>query len=184
MPGSASVATLRPANARASVTNDPRRLRPDIDMRSNDGRRFADLFDAIVVEHPDAGLARVREIALLKFGLERGQSDGICSLEDVVRISNLISRRERDLRQRQRDAQPAAPEMSFAEKLAAHHAERGSMTGRAKLRTASNPLRGHSTSSRSNGRFRQALTPGEGVSDADFAKAVDRWLDHKTYATT
>lgn len=125
MHGSATVAALRPPCARSGTTNDPRRLRHDVDMRSHDGRRFGDLFDAIIVEHPDADPSRVRELALLRFGLEKAQSAGTASLEDTVRISNLITRRERELRQRHREAQPVVEEMSFAQKLALRHAARG-----------------------------------------------------------
>jgi hypothetical protein len=52
------------------------------------------------------------------------------------------------------------------------------MNRRAMLRTASNPRRGHSTSSTSDGRLQHAVTARAGISDAEFAKAVDRWLGH------
>ena len=44
----------RGVNARAGVTNEPRRLSPDVDMRSVDGRRFTDIFDALSLDHPGA----------------------------------------------------------------------------------------------------------------------------------
>jgi hypothetical protein len=83
---------------RSPITNDPRRLAPDVSLRSPGGRRFADIFDALSVEFPGASPERLREAALAKFTLEQAQASGGCSLEDFVRLQNVIERKERALR--------------------------------------------------------------------------------------
>jgi len=77
-------------------TRDPRRLAPDVDMRSFDGRRFADIFDALTLEFPDAGPERIRDIAVLRFAAEKALDVG--AFEDVVRLHNTIGRKESRLR--------------------------------------------------------------------------------------
>jgi hypothetical protein len=88
--------TARSANVRASSTNDPRRLRLDVDMRSVDGRRFADIFDGLTLEFVDADPARIRDIAVLRFAAEKALDVG--NFEDVVRLHNTIERKESRLR--------------------------------------------------------------------------------------
>jgi hypothetical protein len=90
------------------------------------GKRFADIFDALVVEFgPGADQLRVREIAVLKFELEKAQAAGTCSLEDVVRVHNLIARRERELRAglRRQAISNSAPSSSLRERMIAKHGE-------------------------------------------------------------
>ena len=109
----ASVATVRQPNARADVTNSPRRLSAGTDLRSLDGRRFADIFDGLALEFgPAADPARLREIAVLKFELEKAQASGACSLEDTVRVHNLIGRKEAQLRAARRAAASKPPPLS------------------------------------------------------------------------
>ena len=87
----------RHEKSRASSTNDPRRLRLDVDMRSVDGRRFADIFDGLVgSEFAEADPARIRDIAVLRFAAEKALAVG--NFEDVVRLHNTIERRESRLR--------------------------------------------------------------------------------------
>jgi hypothetical protein len=95
MEGSA-VLLPRHERARASSTNDPRRLRLDVDMRSVDGRRFADIFDALTLEFVDADPARIRDIAILRFAADKALAVG--AFEDVVRLHNTIERKESRLR--------------------------------------------------------------------------------------
>jgi hypothetical protein len=95
---------------RGRIANEPRRLAPDVDMRSPAGKRFAYLFDLVANDFPGANPIRVRDIAFLKFELEKAQAAGNCSLEDVVRVNNLISRRERDLRATLKRKAETAPE--------------------------------------------------------------------------
>jgi hypothetical protein len=101
---SAAVAA-RAVNSRASITNDPRRLRADVDKRSVDGRLFCDLYDSIAAEFPGAEGSKVRALALLRFDLEKARAAGTLTLEDAVRVDHLLERREKALRlalQRQR----------------------------------------------------------------------------------
>jgi hypothetical protein len=95
MEGSVAVG-VRPPASRASSTNDPRRLRLDVDMRSVDGRRFADIFDGLAQEFADLDPAHIRDIAILRFAAEKALSVG--NFEDVVRLHNTIERKESRLR--------------------------------------------------------------------------------------
>ncbi len=117
MQGGAATAT-RPVNKRAALTNDPRRLSVDVDMRGVDGRRFADIFDALAGEFPSADPARIREIAVLKFASEKALSAG--AWEDVVRLANTVERKERALRLSRRMISPP----SLHEHLSKRSAER------------------------------------------------------------
>ncbi len=95
------VATLRrpTPRARAGVTNDPRRLNADMDLRSLVGRRFSDIYDGLAVEFgPGADPGKLRELTVLKYELERAQMAQTLSLEDLVRVTHLIERREKALR--------------------------------------------------------------------------------------
>ena len=87
LPDEASISgKLRHPSQRAGLTNDPRRLRADIDMRSPDGRLFADIYDALAFEFADAGADRIRDIAVLRFSAEKAVAVG--AFEDVVRLHN------------------------------------------------------------------------------------------------
>jgi hypothetical protein len=98
MSGSAVRVVLAPRDerSRAVATNEPRRLRADVDMRSVDGRRFADIFDGLTQEFLDAEPTRVRDIAILRFAAEKALAVG--NFEDVVRLHNTIERKESRLR--------------------------------------------------------------------------------------
>jgi hypothetical protein len=91
---------------RGRVANEPRRLAADIDMRS-----------------PAISLApiRVREIAFLRFELEKAQAAGKCSLEDFVRVNNLILRKEKELRAAKRKADEAPERQSLKQQLDADY---------------------------------------------------------------
>jgi hypothetical protein len=115
-----TVITSRHTLSRSAVTNDPRRLSPKADMRTLAGRRFADIYDQLASELPGADPARLREIALLKFDHEKAQASGLCSLEDTVRVHNLVSRLTRDIRTAKHAS--AAPTMTLAAKMAQKHA--------------------------------------------------------------
>lgn len=100
----AMTADTRLKKRRSFLTNDPRRL-AGVSMRSSDGRRFRDIIEALIVEFgPRADTARLRELGSLKFSLERVQALAVGgdprAIEDLVRLSNLISRRESELRTR------------------------------------------------------------------------------------
>ncbi len=86
-----------PARPRRYVPQrDPRRLAPDIDMRSADGLRFSAIFDALTLEFADASPDRIRDIAVLRFAAEKALAVG--NFEDVVRLHNTIERKELRLR--------------------------------------------------------------------------------------
>jgi hypothetical protein len=114
-------------NARAGVTNEPRRLSPNVDMRSVDGRRFTDIYDALSLDHPGADSCKLREVTVLKFELEKAQAAGKCTLEDVVRVHNLINRYEKALRleTRRKAETAAASPLSFRDKLMARRSSGG-----------------------------------------------------------
>jgi hypothetical protein len=118
------VATLRrpTPRARAGVTNDPRRLNADMDLRSLAGRRFSDIYDGLAAEFPGAVPEKLRELTVLKYELEKAQTAGTLTLEDLVRMSHLIERREKALRANRpkRDAGP-----SLADIIAEHAAQSG-----------------------------------------------------------
>jgi len=85
-----------------------------MDLRSLAGRRFSDIYDGLAVEFSGADPERIREITVLKFELEKAQAAGSLSLEDLVRMSHLIERREKALRlaqQRQHAAAASAPSL-------------------------------------------------------------------------
>ncbi len=91
---------------RSILTNDPRRL-PGADMRSSAARRFKDIVEAMLVEFgAEADTSRVRELASLKLTLEATQAAVLggdqAQCDELVRLSNIIARRERDLRLRQK----------------------------------------------------------------------------------
>jgi hypothetical protein len=101
-----AVADSRPIKLRSRVTNDPSRLL-GVDMRTCAGRRFRDIVGALVSEFGAVNPVALRELAGLKFSLEATQAAVINgdsrAREDLVRISNLVARRERELRIAKRD---------------------------------------------------------------------------------
>ncbi len=116
-------AVLRPEKNRAATTNEPRRLSPDVDMRSEDGRRFADLYEVVALEFVGVDPLKVRDIALLKFAAERAVTAG--AWEDVVRLHNLIARKESSLKAAMRAVRTAQPE-GLRGRLAGRYNSRGS----------------------------------------------------------
>jgi hypothetical protein len=86
----------RPSKLRARQTNQPRRL-DHVDMRSADGRRYADLYDGLVLEFPGIDPARLREVAILKHAAEKALAVG--AFEDAVKLVNTADRKERSLRE-------------------------------------------------------------------------------------
>jgi hypothetical protein len=103
----ASAAVSRPAKLRSKLTNDPTLL-PGVDRRSSGGRRFLDIAELVAAEFPDASTIAIRELASLRFTLEREQGAIVAadnrSLEDLVRLTNAVERKERALRLAQQRA--------------------------------------------------------------------------------
>jgi hypothetical protein len=93
-------------------------------MRTGRGRRYRDIVDALIAEFGDANAIGLRELAGLKFTLELIQGELVTGVnpraaEDLVRVSNLIARRELAMRE---DAQRRAPEPTLADFIAAKEA--------------------------------------------------------------
>jgi hypothetical protein len=103
--------SVRSAKAHARVTNNLREL-AGVDGRSSDGKRFRDLLDMAVEEFGQHDPLKLRELAALRFSLEKVVEAVVAGdtlrAEDQVRLANLISRREKELRAkaRQREAEP------------------------------------------------------------------------------
>ena len=117
----AAVASV-PKKVRSALSNDVRRL-PGVSMKSARGRRYRDICEELLREFGhDADTARVRELASLKYGHEALQADFVggdtTKADDLVRLSNLISRREKELRARRKPSRRP----SLAEQLA-HEAQ-------------------------------------------------------------
>lgn len=122
VPEAASV-DRRSKKLRSGLTNDPYRL-DGVDMRSARGRRYRDIVDALIAEFGSTNPVGLRELAGLKFTLEQTQASVVAgderAREDLVRISNLVARREREMRSAgvPRDTTP-----DLADYLASHHGE-------------------------------------------------------------
>ena len=71
-------------------------MRADVDMRSVDGRRIADIYDPLTLEFADADASHISDVAVLRFAAEKALSVG--NFEDVVRLHNTIERKEGRLR--------------------------------------------------------------------------------------
>jgi hypothetical protein len=85
------------------MTGDPYKL-DNVDGRSPRARRFRDIVDNLVAQgFRAAGDDAVRELAGLRFTLEETQAAVISGdntgRADIVRLANLISRREKDIRE-------------------------------------------------------------------------------------
>lgn len=96
---------------------------PGLDLRSQEGRRYAAVILELVEEHGERDLTRLRELAALRISLEQTQVEAMRgsakAREDTVRLSNLICRRENELRTRARPKSPdAAPSLAD---IAARH---------------------------------------------------------------
>jgi hypothetical protein len=85
------------------MTNDPRRL-DGIDMRTSAGRRYRDIVDALAREFRElVNPVALRKLAGLRYTLEQTQAAVVAgdarARSDLVRVSNLIARRELALRE-------------------------------------------------------------------------------------
>ena len=124
MSGAVAFAERKPAN-RSVISNDPRRLSAAVDMRSPDGRLFADCFDQLATEFPDASPLKLREIAVLKFSAEKAVACG--AYEELVRLNNLTMRKEASLRAAMRAVTGAAPATDgLRDKLSSRYSKGGS----------------------------------------------------------
>jgi hypothetical protein len=119
-----AIAEARPKKLRSGLTNNPYRL-DGVDMRTERGRRYRDIVDALIAEFGNSNPVGLRELAGLKFTLEQTQAAVIAGDErarwDLVRISNLVARREAVMRESARPARDLTP--SLDEYLAANRGE-------------------------------------------------------------
>jgi hypothetical protein len=119
-----AIAEARPKKLRSGLTNNPYRL-DGVDMRTERGRRYRDIVDALIAECGSSNPVGLRELAGLKFTLEQTQAAVVAgddrAREDLVRISNLVARREAVMREAARPARDSTP--SLDEYLAANHSE-------------------------------------------------------------
>lgn len=117
-----SLARKRTSARRSGTSSDPYAMR-DVDMRSPRGRRYRDLVDTVIAEFGNANPTAIRELAGLRFTLEDVQAavigGSISAREDLVRLSNTISRRERELRPNNASKRDDTPDLNSY--LAEHH---------------------------------------------------------------
>lgn len=92
---------------RSKLTNDATLL-PGVDRRTRLGRRYQDIVEALAIEYGSANPVALRELAALRFTLEREQgaivAGDVRSVEQLVRLTNTIERKERALRAAKRQA--------------------------------------------------------------------------------
>jgi hypothetical protein len=76
-----------------------------VDMRTQRGRRYRDIVDAVIGEFGAAGDGAIRELAGLRFTQEElqasivnGTASNARGHADLVRLSTLIARRENEMR--------------------------------------------------------------------------------------
>jgi hypothetical protein len=115
----AAIPRDKPARRRPRPVDDPARL-PGLDLRTSNGRRFTAIARALVVEYPGGDVSRIRELAILKLSIELRQArlistDDPAQSDELVRLSNLAARRERDLRLRRKPTK----QPTFLERLVA-----------------------------------------------------------------
>ena len=119
-----AVISIRSAKAHARLTNNLRELH-GVDGRSAEGKRYRDLLDSLILEFGMHDPTRLRELAGLKYTQEMTQAAVVNgdtgAREDLVRLSNLISRREKELRSGKRQARDAPPSLHehLAKRMAA-----------------------------------------------------------------
>jgi hypothetical protein len=117
----------QPRKLRSVATNGPCRL-AGVDMRRAAGRRYLNLVDQLVSQFGDANLEAVRELAGLRFSLEQCQARVVNgdarAREDLVRLFNLIGRREKVLRDVRRTEAKRPALVTLQQHFAKRSAER------------------------------------------------------------
>jgi hypothetical protein len=107
------------------LVGDPRRL-DGVDMRTSAGRRYRDIVDQLAIEFGvSVNPVALRELAGLRYTLEQTQAAVVAgdarARSDLVRVSNLIARRELSLREAKL-ALPASTPSSLQDRLTARYA--------------------------------------------------------------
>jgi hypothetical protein len=91
------------------------------------GLRYRDLVEDIIAKFGAVSPVELRELAGLQYALEQTQADVVLgdarARDDLVRISNLVARRENELRAAMRASPPTKP-ATLEQHLARRSAER------------------------------------------------------------
>jgi hypothetical protein len=119
---------LPPGRLPISKNHDPFKM-AGVDMRSDQGRRFRDIAALVIAEHgPDLDATRVRELAGIRLAIEVATAAAIGgdakARQDIVRLSNLAARKERELREAKRVAADSKPAVNLEQHLARRSAEK------------------------------------------------------------
>jgi hypothetical protein len=120
----------RRSTQRSARFNDPFVL-TGADQRSAQARRFREHVESLISEFGEAEPDRIREIAMLKFAIEREQetlvADVTRSAETLLRLSNSCERKEHRLRLRlRRTATSSAPQRALGGHLTQRYPTGGS----------------------------------------------------------
>jgi hypothetical protein len=120
--------SLPPARLPISKNHDPFKM-PGLDMRSGAGRRFRDLAARVIEElGPALDPTKVRELAGLRLSVEIAQAALVNgdpkARNDLVRLSNLAKRAERELRESSAVAAAKKLPASLEQHLARRSAEK------------------------------------------------------------
>ncbi len=108
----AAAVTIRSPKARARLSNRVYELHDadgKVDGRRASAKRYRDIIDNLSCRIRARDVDRLREVALSKLRLEQAQVAGSCSLEDTVRLVNVIERREKALRAAMRRSRYQGP---------------------------------------------------------------------------
>jgi hypothetical protein len=101
----------RDPRARSRVTNSLRESLVGVDGRTERARRYRDLLEGCLAEFGPGEPDKLRALAAMKLSLEATQAavinGDVLRSEDLVRLANVISRREQELRARARRHQVA-----------------------------------------------------------------------------
>ncbi len=101
------------------------RYLPGVDRRTASGQRYQDIVAAVAAEFGPANPVALRELAALRFTLEREQGAIVRgdqrSLEDLVRLTNAIERKERALRLAKRRQSPASAPAGLRDRLSSKY---------------------------------------------------------------
>jgi hypothetical protein len=103
---------------------------PGLDLRSQEGKRYAAVVAELVAEYGNTDLTRIKELAALRISLEKVQVEAmrgsVKAREDVVRFANLLTRRENELHARAKpkaaDAAPSIADIAARERNGGAHA--------------------------------------------------------------
>jgi len=113
---------------RSRITNKVRSSPLGVDGRSERGRRWRDLLDGLIAAVGPGEPDKLRELATMKLSLEATQAavinGDLLRSEDLVRLANVISKRERELRAKQRQREVERPE-DLCSKLSSRYAKGG-----------------------------------------------------------